>query len=143
MKGVMRFWNKGKLSPLYVDPYYILRRIGKFSYELYLPNDLASVHPVFHVSLLKKCGVGDPMFVLPLESLDIKDSLIFFLIFYFPSLSSPLFFSLKCHQPLLSPPPPPQLPLEFPPPPPLPPLKLQLLLLLPPPALHHNQTHKI
>ncbi|WMV46507.1 hypothetical protein MTR67_039892 [Solanum verrucosum] len=56
-------------------PYQILRRIGKFSYELDLPNDLASAHMVFHVSFLKKC-VGDPIYIVPLESLGIKESLL-------------------------------------------------------------------
>ncbi|WMV30400.1 hypothetical protein MTR67_023785 [Solanum verrucosum] len=74
MKGVMRFGKIGKLSPRYVGPYQILRRIGKVAYELYLPNDLASVHPVFQVSWLKKC-VCEPTSIVPLESLVIKDSL--------------------------------------------------------------------
>ncbi|WMV58132.1 hypothetical protein MTR67_051517 [Solanum verrucosum] len=64
MKGVMRFGKKGKLSPRYVGPYQILRRIGKVAYELELPNELASVHLVFHVSMLKKC-VGDPTSIIP------------------------------------------------------------------------------
>ncbi|WMV49927.1 hypothetical protein MTR67_043312 [Solanum verrucosum] len=67
MKGVMRFGKKGKLSPRYVGPYRILKRIGKVAYELELPADLAAVHPVFHISLLKKC-VGDPASIVPLES---------------------------------------------------------------------------
>ncbi|KAH0784218.1 hypothetical protein KY290_003816 [Solanum tuberosum] len=71
---VMRFGKKGKLSPRYVGPYQILKRIGKVSYELELPTDLAAVHPLFHTSLLTKC-VGDPTSVLPLESVDVKDSL--------------------------------------------------------------------
>ena len=29
MKGVMRFGKKGKLSPRYVGPYNILKRVGK------------------------------------------------------------------------------------------------------------------
>ena len=51
MKGVVRFGKKGKLSPRYVDPYEILQRVGKVAYELKLPSELASVHPVpyFHV----------------------------------------------------------------------------------------------
>ncbi|WMV50772.1 hypothetical protein MTR67_044157 [Solanum verrucosum] len=74
MKGVMRFGKKGKLSPRYVGPYKILKRIGKVAYELELPVELAIVHPVFHISLLKKC-VGDPTSVVPLESVALKDSL--------------------------------------------------------------------
>ncbi|KAF3667545.1 hypothetical protein FXO37_09980 [Capsicum annuum] len=58
MKGVKRFGKKRKLSPRYVSPYRILNRFGKVAYELELPSDLASVHPVFHVSLLKKCIDG-------------------------------------------------------------------------------------
>ncbi|WMV42226.1 hypothetical protein MTR67_035611 [Solanum verrucosum] len=74
MKGVMRFGKKGKLSPRYVGPYRILKRIGKVAYELELPADLAAVHPVFHISLLKKC-VGDPASIVQLESVAVKDSL--------------------------------------------------------------------
>ena len=53
MKGVMRFGKKGKLSHRYIGPYEILQRIGNADYELKLPNDLASMHPVFHVLMLK------------------------------------------------------------------------------------------
>ncbi|WMV15022.1 hypothetical protein MTR67_008407 [Solanum verrucosum] len=70
----MRFGKKGKLSPRYVGPYQILKRIGKVAYELELPVDLAVVHPVFHISILKKC-VDDPTSVVPLEAVAVKDSL--------------------------------------------------------------------
>ncbi|XP_074562535.1 uncharacterized protein LOC141819063 [Curcuma longa] len=55
MKGIMRFGKKGKLSPRYVGPYKILRRVGKVAYELELPQEMAAIHNVFHVSMLKKC----------------------------------------------------------------------------------------
>ncbi|KAF3682913.1 ATP-dependent DNA helicase DDM1 [Capsicum annuum] len=74
MKGVKRFVKKGKLSPRYVGPFRILCRSGKIAYELELPSDQASVHPVFHVSLLKKC-IGDPEVVVPIQSIDIQNSL--------------------------------------------------------------------
>ena len=36
-KGVVRFGKKGKLSPRYVGPFEILKRIGRVAYELALP----------------------------------------------------------------------------------------------------------
>ena len=70
----MRFGKKGKLSPRYVAPYKILKRIGKMAYESELLIDLAVVHPVFYISLLKKY-VGDPASIVPLQSVGVKDSL--------------------------------------------------------------------
>ncbi|WMV42180.1 hypothetical protein MTR67_035565 [Solanum verrucosum] len=69
-----RFGKTGKLSPRYVGPYQILKRVGKVAYELNLPNELAPVHPVFHVSMLKKC-IGDPISILLLEGLGVDKNL--------------------------------------------------------------------
>ncbi|WMV29694.1 hypothetical protein MTR67_023079 [Solanum verrucosum] len=74
MKGVMRFGKKGKLSPRYIGPYRISKRIGKVAYELELPQELVAVHPVFHISMLKKC-MGNPSLIIPTEDIGIKDSL--------------------------------------------------------------------
>ncbi|WMV33225.1 hypothetical protein MTR67_026610 [Solanum verrucosum] len=74
MKGVMMFSKRGKLSPRYVGPYQILQHIGKVAYELDLHNNLASVHPIFHVSMLKKC-IGDPIFIIPIEGLGVDERL--------------------------------------------------------------------
>ncbi|KAF3666012.1 putative zinc finger protein VAR3, chloroplastic-like [Capsicum annuum] len=53
MKEVKKFSKKRKLSPYYVGPFRILTCLGKVAYELELPSDLASFHPVFYVSFLK------------------------------------------------------------------------------------------
>ena len=74
MKGLMRFGKKSKLDPRYVYPYKILRHTGNVAHKLDLPDDLALVHPILNVSLFKKC-VGDPIYIISLESLGIKESL--------------------------------------------------------------------
>jgi len=38
VKGVMRFYKKGSLSPQYVGPYEVIQRIRKVVYELRLPS---------------------------------------------------------------------------------------------------------
>ncbi|WMV26139.1 hypothetical protein MTR67_019524 [Solanum verrucosum] len=74
MKEVIRFGKKGKLSPRYIRPYRISKRIDKVAYELELPQELAAVHSVFHISMLKKC-MGDPSLIIPTANIGIKDSL--------------------------------------------------------------------
>ncbi|WMV34407.1 hypothetical protein MTR67_027792 [Solanum verrucosum] len=70
----MRFGKKGKLSPRYIGPYRIAKRIDKVAYELELSQELSAVHPVFYVSMLKKC-MGDPSLIIPTEDIGINDSL--------------------------------------------------------------------
>ncbi|WMV26079.1 hypothetical protein MTR67_019464 [Solanum verrucosum] len=54
MKGVMRFGKKGKLSLRYIGPFEVLECVGTVAYKLTLLPNLLRVHPVFHVSMLKR-----------------------------------------------------------------------------------------
>lgn len=73
-KGIMRFGKRGKLAPRYVGPFRISKRVGEVAYQLELPQEIAAVHDVFHVSMLRKC-LTDESHVLPLESLDLQEDL--------------------------------------------------------------------
>ena len=56
-----------------MGPYEIFQNIGNVAYELKLPSELASVHPVFHVSIIKKCIVY-PNSVLHIEGLGVQEN---------------------------------------------------------------------
>ncbi|XP_070003225.1 uncharacterized protein [Nicotiana sylvestris] len=63
MKSVMRFRKNSKLSPRYIGPFEVLEKIGEVAYKHALPPSLSSVHPVFHVSIIRRY-YGDPSHVL-------------------------------------------------------------------------------
>ncbi|XP_073279544.1 uncharacterized protein [Primulina huaijiensis] len=67
MKGVIRFGGKDKLSPRFIGPFEILKRIGSLSYRVMLPQMLAGVHNVFYISMLRKY-MSNPSHVLNYES---------------------------------------------------------------------------
>ena len=76
LKGVMRFGKKGKLSPRFIGPFEILERVGKVAYKLALSLDLASVHNIFHVSMLKKY-ISDPFHILRQEPIEVHEDLTY------------------------------------------------------------------
>ncbi|XP_068340358.1 uncharacterized protein [Pyrus communis] len=74
--GVVRFRKKGKLSPRYIGPYMITERVGEVAYRLELPSELAKVHNVFHVSMLRHY-IADPSHVIPPQPLEINPDLTY------------------------------------------------------------------
>ena len=53
-RKILRFGQKGKLSPRFIGPYEILECIGPVAYQLALPPELDKLHDVFHVSMLRR-----------------------------------------------------------------------------------------
>ena len=63
----MRFGKRGKLSPRYIGPFEVLKRVGGVAYELALPPGLSGVHTVFHVSMLERYH-GDGNYIIGWDS---------------------------------------------------------------------------
>jgi len=75
-KGAIRFGKKGKLSPRFIGPFTIIERIRDVAYKLELPEELRGIHPVFHVSQLRKC-LSDETLKTPLEEIQVDERLNF------------------------------------------------------------------
>jgi hypothetical protein len=54
IRGTKRFGVKGKLAPRYIGLYQIQARHGEVAYQLSLPENLSTVHDVFHVVSIKE-----------------------------------------------------------------------------------------
>ena len=75
-KGVIRFQNREKLNPRYIDPFRILERIGPVAYRYELPPELSRIHNIFHVSMLKNY-VPDPSHILEVPPIELEEDLSF------------------------------------------------------------------
>ena len=53
-RRVVRFGERGKLSPRFIKPFEILERVCTEAYRLALPPSMLGVHEVFHISMLRK-----------------------------------------------------------------------------------------
>ena len=74
MEGIGRTVKSRKLTPQFVVPYQIMRRIGQAAYEIALPPHLANLHNVFHVSQLRKY-IADPTHVLEEGDVQVREDL--------------------------------------------------------------------
>lgn len=75
-KKILRFGKKGKLSPQFIGPYRVLKRVGPVAYQLELPQELDRIHDVFHVSILRRYR-SDPAHVLPVAEIEVQTDLTF------------------------------------------------------------------
>ena len=70
-RKVLWFGKKGKLSPRFIEPYEILERIGLLAYRLALSSELAKLHNVFHVSMLRRYR-SDESQILPIQDIQVQ-----------------------------------------------------------------------
>ncbi|WMV50850.1 hypothetical protein MTR67_044235, partial [Solanum verrucosum] len=68
--------KKGELSPWYIGPFRISKKIDNVAYELDLPSELAAVHPVFHISILHLLYLLR-ILVSRIASLGVKENLFY------------------------------------------------------------------
>ena len=69
-KGVIRFGRRGKLSPRYIGPFRIIKKVNEHTVSLELPPELAGIHNTFNVCYLRKCNVEEER-VIPLQQLKV------------------------------------------------------------------------
>ena len=75
-KKILRFGRKGKPSPRFIGLYEVLERIGPVAYRLALPLELAKLHDVFHVSMLRRY-YSDPSHILPVQDIQVQEDFTF------------------------------------------------------------------
>ena len=75
-KKVIRFGKKGKLSPRFIGPYEVIKKVGPVAYCLALPLELEKIHNVFHVSMLRRYR-SDPSHVVSSETIELRPDLTY------------------------------------------------------------------
>ena len=73
---VLIFGKKGKLSPLYMRLYEIMKIIGEVASWLRLPPELARIHDIFYISMLRKY-MTDSSQVLRDQPVELKEDLTY------------------------------------------------------------------
>ena len=75
-KGILRFGKHGKLSSRYIGPYVIVDKVGEVAYRLRLMSELADIHDVFHVCMLRKY-IANPSHIFMEQPIQLKENLTY------------------------------------------------------------------
>jgi hypothetical protein len=75
IRGTRRFQVQGKLAPRYIGPYQVLNKVGAVAYRIKLPQEMFDIHPVFHVSQLRRCLRELDKEHIPIEAVDLQKDL--------------------------------------------------------------------
>lgn len=65
-----------RVTPHFIGPYQIFKRVGEVAYRVTLPPSLSNLHSVFHVSLFCEY-VPDLSHVIPMDDVQVRDNLTF------------------------------------------------------------------
>ena len=74
MTGIGRALKSKKLTPRFIGPFQITKRVGKVAYQIALPPSLANLHDVFHVSQLRRY-IADPSHEIQVDDVQVRDNL--------------------------------------------------------------------
>ncbi|RZC11704.1 Transposon Tf2-9 polyprotein, partial [Glycine soja] len=74
--GAGRALKSRKLTPRFIGPFQILKRVGPLAYQIALPPSLSNLHNVFHVSQVRKY-IRDPSHVIELDDVQVKENLTY------------------------------------------------------------------
>ena len=63
------------MASRYVGPYRVLKKVRTVAYRLELPEEMSDIHPVFHVSQLRRCLKVPEAEHMPIEAIDLQPDL--------------------------------------------------------------------
>ncbi|RZB42558.1 hypothetical protein D0Y65_053222 [Glycine soja] len=74
--GIGRALKSQKLTPHFIGPFQIIKRVGLLAYQIALPPSLSNLRNVFHVSQLHKY-IHDPSHVIQWDDVQVKENLTY------------------------------------------------------------------
>ena len=76
MEGYFKVREAWKVESTIYSPYVIVDKVGEVAYRLRLLLDLANIHDVFHVSMLRKY-IANPSHILMEQPIQLKENLTY------------------------------------------------------------------